>query len=251
MDKIEEHRRKRTMEKFSYEVESCELKDLVLRCDVLSKIQELKNAYLDRRYLNSYGTGHNNIISINGTTGSGKTILAKAIANELCLPIFVVRYERLIRDSLQETIKNVEDLFDSLSHKQCVLFFDDFDMCLDRNLYRYIIDLANRMLRSHVFVVYAFPYSCERLRRIRYSIEMHIEDVTSVNLNKEKVIDFYVKKYKDTFPDFKNREYVAEFLIFNSFASANQKIRNLFIKDLISKKTEDWQKNYIVKHKEG
>ena len=62
-----------------------------------------------------------------GPPGNGKTSLAEAIAYELALPLFTVRYEAVVTSYLGETAQRLRRLFDFVRTEPCVLFFDEFD----------------------------------------------------------------------------------------------------------------------------
>ncbi len=64
---------------------------------------------------------------MSGPPGNGETTLAEAIAQELMVPLFVVRYEAVIGSFLGETSSRLKRLFDFVRTHQCVLFFDEFD----------------------------------------------------------------------------------------------------------------------------
>lgn len=62
-----------------------------------------------------------------GPPGNGKTSLAEALAYELALPLFTVRYEAVVTSYLGETAQRLRRLFDFVRVEPCVLFFDEFD----------------------------------------------------------------------------------------------------------------------------
>ncbi|MFN3275434.1 MAG: AAA family ATPase [Paracoccus sp. (in: a-proteobacteria)] len=62
-----------------------------------------------------------------GPPGNGKTSLAEALAYELALPLFIVRYDAVITSYLGETAQRLRKLFDYVKTEPCVLFFDEFD----------------------------------------------------------------------------------------------------------------------------
>ncbi len=62
-----------------------------------------------------------------GPPGNGKTSLAEALATELALPLFVVRYDAVVTSYLGETAQRLRRLFDFIKTEPCVLFFDEFD----------------------------------------------------------------------------------------------------------------------------
>ncbi len=64
---------------------------------------------------------------IHGPPGVGKTLLARAVAQRLGLPLITARTDALISSYLGSTAKNVRMLFDHAAARPCVLFLDEFD----------------------------------------------------------------------------------------------------------------------------
>lgn len=62
-----------------------------------------------------------------GLPGTGKSRLARFIARELGLDLYVARLDGLISSFLGSTSKNIRALFDFASRTPCVLFLDEFD----------------------------------------------------------------------------------------------------------------------------
>jgi SpoVK/Ycf46/Vps4 family AAA+-type ATPase len=62
-----------------------------------------------------------------GPPGSGKSRLARHIAVELGLPLYIARLDGLISSFLGSTAKNIRALFEFASRTPCVLFLDEFD----------------------------------------------------------------------------------------------------------------------------
>lgn len=65
---------------------------------------------------------------LSGPPGNGKTTLAEAVAFELKVPLYVVRYESIIASYLGETAVRLAKLFAQVRTERCVLFFDEFDV---------------------------------------------------------------------------------------------------------------------------
>lgn len=103
------------------------LESMLLPQDVLKASTELIEEQQRRDILRSYGLEPRHRLLLSGPPGNGKTTLAEAIAQELMVPLFVVRYEAVVGSFLGETSSRLKRLFDFARTHQCVLFFDEFD----------------------------------------------------------------------------------------------------------------------------
>ena len=111
-----------------YEVEPRRtLESLFLEKTALQACRELIEEQHRKDVLRSYGLEPRHRVLLSGPPGNGKTSLAEAIATELLVPLFVVRYEAVIGSFLGETSSRLKRLFDFVRTHQCVLFFDEFD----------------------------------------------------------------------------------------------------------------------------
>ena len=103
------------------------LVSLLLNEAVATACRELVEEQQRKDLLRSYGVEPRHRVLLSGPPGNGKTSLAEAIATELLVPLFVVRYEAVIGSFLGETSGRLKRLFDFVRTHQCVLFFDEFD----------------------------------------------------------------------------------------------------------------------------
>lgn len=111
-----------------YEIEPRRsLESMLLPSHVLKASSELVEEQQRRDLLRSYGLEPRHRVLLCGPPGNGKTTLAEAIAQELMIPLFVVRYEAVVGSFLGETSGRLKRLFDFTRTHQCVLFFDEFD----------------------------------------------------------------------------------------------------------------------------
>jgi len=62
-----------------------------------------------------------------GPPGTGKSRVARHIAGELGLDLYVARLDGLISSFLGSTSKNIRALFDFAARRPCILFLDEFD----------------------------------------------------------------------------------------------------------------------------
>lgn len=103
------------------------LNELVLSDDVRTACEELIEEQQRSDLLRSYNLEPRHRILLVGPPGNGKTSLAESVAEALCVPFLVVRYEGIIGSFLGETAVRLSKLFDFVRTRRCVLFFDEFD----------------------------------------------------------------------------------------------------------------------------
>lgn len=101
--------------------------DLVLPDDVKKITMALVEEQLRADLLRSYSLEPRHKILLVGEPGTGKTSYAEALAERLMIPLYMVRYDALIGSYLGETAMRLRQLFDFVSSRKCILFFDEFD----------------------------------------------------------------------------------------------------------------------------
>ncbi len=104
------------------------LDDLVLPDPVSTACRRLIEEQARADLLRSHGLEPRHRVLLVGPPGNGKTSLAEALATELAVPLLVVRYESVIASYLGETAVRLSRLFQDVRTRQCVLFFDEFDV---------------------------------------------------------------------------------------------------------------------------
>jgi SpoVK/Ycf46/Vps4 family AAA+-type ATPase len=114
---------------FFFEVEPRRrLDDLILPSVVTEACAELVEEQSRADLLRAHNLEPRHRILLTGPPGNGKTSLAEAIAAELAVTLLVVRYESVITSYLGETAVRLSRLFDQVRSRQCLLFFDEFDV---------------------------------------------------------------------------------------------------------------------------
>lgn len=103
------------------------LQDMILTKGVLQNVQELVEEQYRSDLLRAYNLEPRSRVLLVGPPGNGKTTLAEVIANELNVPLAVVRYEAVIGSYLGETAQRINTVFEQARSYRCVLFFDEFD----------------------------------------------------------------------------------------------------------------------------
>jgi ATPase family associated with various cellular activities (AAA) len=104
-----------------------ELSNLILPADVRQAVGELIEEQHRSELLRSHGLEPRHRVLLVGPPGNGKTSLVEAMARELMVPLFVVRYEAVVGSYLGETGSRLKRLFDFVRTHACVLFFDEFE----------------------------------------------------------------------------------------------------------------------------
>jgi len=162
------------------------LADLLLEDRTKQAASELIEEQQRKDLLRSYGLEPRHRVLLSGPPGNGKTSLAEALAHELMVPLFAVRYEAVIGSFLGETSSRLKRLFDFVRTHQCVLFFDEFDtLGKERGdthetgeIKRVVSSLLLQIdaLPSHVVVITAtnHPELLDRAVWRRFQIRLHL-----------------------------------------------------------------------------
>ena len=101
--------------------------DLVLPEQVMKMTASFVEEQFRSDILRSYGIEPRHKIMLVGEPGTGKTSFAEALSDKLMMPLYMVRYDALIGSYLGETAMRLRQLFDFVSTRKCLLFFDEFD----------------------------------------------------------------------------------------------------------------------------
>ena len=104
------------------------LADLILPESVARTIGELLEEHGRRDLLRAHNLEPRHRLLLTGPPGNGKTSLAEALATELAVPLFTVRTESVIAGFLGETAGRLDRMFSEVRARECVLFFDEFDV---------------------------------------------------------------------------------------------------------------------------
>ena len=103
------------------------LSDLVVNPSLETQIKRVIKEYFQREKLMKYNLANRRKILMAGPSGTGKTMTASVIANELQLPLLVVRLEKIVTKFMGETSLKLSKVFDAIRQIQGVYLFDEFD----------------------------------------------------------------------------------------------------------------------------
>lgn len=77
--------------------------------------------------LQDYGLPVNNKVLLQGSSGCGKTMTAKAVANALGKNIIILNLSNIVSSRIGETSQNIKMIFDKAGRERSVLFLDELD----------------------------------------------------------------------------------------------------------------------------
>jgi AAA+ superfamily predicted ATPase len=103
------------------------LSDVVLPLQVRRELQSVLDEFKHSRSLQSRGFQVRKKLIFTGPPGCGKSLTAQALANELGLPHFVVRFDAIIGSYLGQTATHLRHLFRFAESTASVLLFDEID----------------------------------------------------------------------------------------------------------------------------
>lgn len=101
--------------------------DLIVSSKLEKQINNIILEFVQRSKLNKSGYSNRRKILLEGLPGTGKTLTASVLANELKLPLYIVQTDKLISKYMGETGTKLRQIFDEISQEVGVYFFDEFD----------------------------------------------------------------------------------------------------------------------------
>lgn len=103
------------------------LSDLVVSPDIKDRIVRIINEFINKDKLFTHNLENRRKILFSGHPGTGKTMTASIIANELHLPIYVVMMDKVVTKYMGETSAKLRQIFDYIEDVPAVYLFDEFD----------------------------------------------------------------------------------------------------------------------------
>ncbi|HDD9398987.1 TPA: ATP-binding protein [Escherichia coli] len=103
------------------------LSDVVLEQTAHLQLQRLIREQRMMSRIKEHGLSPRRKLLLVGPPGTGKTLTASALAGELGVPLFQVRFDSLITKFMGETAAKLRQVFDAIADIRGVYFFDEFD----------------------------------------------------------------------------------------------------------------------------
>ncbi len=116
------------LSEFVMEVDdSVGLGNIVCKDEVKNKLKRIIREYVQRDILFKNNLTNRSKVLLSGPSGTGKTMTASILANELHIPLYVVRMERVITKYMGESSLKLGKVFELISNIRGVYLFDEFD----------------------------------------------------------------------------------------------------------------------------
>jgi hypothetical protein len=100
---------------------------LAILGDIVRQLRQRDRVYCDWGFADKNPRGQGLTALFSGESGTGKTLAAEAIANEVELDLYRVDLATLVSKYIGETEKNLRQLFDAAESSGAVLLFDEAD----------------------------------------------------------------------------------------------------------------------------
>ncbi|CAI8817704.1 AAA family ATPase [Chryseobacterium sp. IT-36CA2] len=107
--------------------EQVSLNEVFLNTNNRDQLVQLIKEHSYIKELQEYGLPVNNKILLQGSSGCGKTMTAKAIANALGKNIMILDLSNIVSSRIGETSQNIKMIFDKAGRERSVLFLDELD----------------------------------------------------------------------------------------------------------------------------
>ena len=109
------------------DTEEVALDDVVLDEHNRKMLLQVIRAHKHIHELQQYGLPVSNKILLQGASGCGKTMTAKAVAKALDKKIMILNLSNIVCSRIGETSQNIRMVFNIAAKERAVLFLDEFD----------------------------------------------------------------------------------------------------------------------------
>ena len=103
------------------------LSDLVVSESIMERVKRVIDEFIYKEKFSRHNLNNRRKILLSGAPGTGKTMTASIIANELHLPIYVILMDKIVTKYMGETSAKLRQIFDFIEECPAVYLFDEFD----------------------------------------------------------------------------------------------------------------------------
>lgn len=101
--------------------------DLIVSENVSERIQRVITEYVRINILRKHNLSNRRKLLLTGPPGTGKTMTASVIANELNLPLNIILMDKMVTKFMGETSAKLRQIFEAIAERKGVYLFDEFD----------------------------------------------------------------------------------------------------------------------------
>lgn len=101
--------------------------DMVIAKDIENRLHRILIEFKQRHKLQKFGLSHRRKILLAGPPGTGKTMTASVLANEMQLPLFIVSMDKMVTKYMGETGAKLRLIFEAIKERNGIYLFDEFD----------------------------------------------------------------------------------------------------------------------------
>lgn len=129
------------------------LSDMVLDDCALDGLKRIIKEQRHIEKIREHGLAPRRKLLLVGPPGTGKTMSASVLAGELCIPLFLVRFDSLITKYMGETAAKLRQVFDAISDIRGIYLFDEFDAIGSQRGFENDVGEIRRVLNSFLQII--------------------------------------------------------------------------------------------------
>lgn len=103
------------------------LVDLIAPKKLKERIERVLKEYRQKEKIKKHGLDNRRKILLAGPPGTGKTMTASIIAEELHQPLYIILMDKMVTKFMGETSAKLRQVFDIIQERRGVYLFDEFD----------------------------------------------------------------------------------------------------------------------------
>ncbi len=103
------------------------LNELIISTNIENRLHRILVEYKQRHKLQKFGLSHRRKILLAGPPGTGKTMTASVLANEMNLPLYIVSMDKMVTKYMGETGAKLRLIFEAIKERNGIYLFDEFD----------------------------------------------------------------------------------------------------------------------------